>query len=84
MRDSNIVSLSTDRFNLAVQASGRYVPSFTSQYLVPEDGHVPDEEEEDIIKWCSGALYAGGADTVGAYIAATTLKAHQASRRLLS
>ncbi|KIJ10316.1 hypothetical protein PAXINDRAFT_172185 [Paxillus involutus ATCC 200175] len=43
--------------------SGNYVPSFTSKYLRPEDGHTLDSEEEDIIKWCSAALYAGGADT---------------------
>ncbi|PPQ92201.1 LOW QUALITY PROTEIN: hypothetical protein CVT25_008975 [Psilocybe cyanescens] len=44
--------------------SGNYIPSFTSRYLLPEDGHPLSAEEEDIIKWCAGALYAGGADTV--------------------
>lgn len=44
--------------------SGHYVDSFTSLNLRPDDGHNPDPEEEDMIKWCSSALYAGGADTV--------------------
>lgn len=46
------------------QESGNYVESFTSQHLRPDDGHEMDAEEEDIIKWCSAALYVGGADTV--------------------
>ncbi|KAF8637282.1 hypothetical protein AX17_002921 [Amanita inopinata Kibby_2008] len=49
---------------------GNFVPSFTSHHLLPEDGHTPNEEEEDIIKWCSGALYAGGADTTVAFMTA--------------
>lgn len=32
--------------------------------LYPEDGKILNPEEEDILKWCSAALYAGGADTV--------------------
>lgn len=47
-----------------IQANGSYIPSFTSLHLQPEDGHIPDSEEEDTVKWCSAALYAGGADTV--------------------
>ncbi|OAX32518.1 cytochrome P450 [Rhizopogon vinicolor AM-OR11-026] len=43
--------------------SGNYIDSFSSQHLRPEDGHEIDAEEEDIIKWCSAALYTGGADT---------------------
>ncbi|TFK48195.1 cytochrome P450 [Heliocybe sulcata] len=43
--------------------SGTYIESFTSQHLQPEDGRTVDSQEEDIIKWCSAALYAGGADT---------------------
>ena len=31
--------------------------------LTPEDGSVIDAEEEDVIKWVVGAVYAGGADT---------------------
>jgi len=42
---------------------GNYIDSFISRYLRPEHGPKPSEEEEDIIKWCSAALYAGGADT---------------------
>jgi hypothetical protein len=40
------------------------VESYTSEYLHPESGETPSEEEQDIIKWSSAALYAGGADTV--------------------
>ena len=40
--------------------------SFTSMHLRPESGSPPDAEEEDMVKWCSAALYAGGADTVRA------------------
>ena len=50
--------------NMASQASGSYIDSFTSRMLQPDDGNTPNAEEQDIIKWCSGALYAGGADTV--------------------
>uniref|UniRef100_A0A0W0FVR2 Putative P450 cytochrome n=1 Tax=Moniliophthora roreri TaxID=221103 RepID=A0A0W0FVR2_MONRR len=44
-------------------ASGNFEDSFTSRLLRPEDGHVPDAEEEDIIKFCDAGIYAGGADT---------------------
>ncbi|KAI0058112.1 cytochrome P450 [Artomyces pyxidatus] len=44
-------------------ASEKFTESFTSRHLRPSDGHTVDAEEEDIIKWCSAALYAGGADT---------------------
>ena len=47
-----------------IQESGDFVHSFSSQHLRPDDGHVVDTEEEDIIKWAGGALYFGGADTV--------------------
>ncbi|KAI0027839.1 cytochrome P450 [Vararia minispora EC-137] len=43
--------------------SGSHIPSFTSRYMRPVDGNTPDGEREDIIKWCSAALYVGGADT---------------------
>ncbi|TBU25958.1 cytochrome P450 [Dichomitus squalens] len=43
--------------------SGTYTPSFTSRYMLKEDGSAPSDEEEDIIKWTSSALYVGGADT---------------------
>ncbi|PFH47843.1 hypothetical protein AMATHDRAFT_151131 [Amanita thiersii Skay4041] len=48
--------------------SGNYIDSFTSQHLHPEDGHMVDAEEEDIIKWAGGALYFGGADTTVASV----------------
>ena len=41
-----------------------YVSSFTSRHLIPEDGHVVCEEEEDIIKFVAAGLYVGGGDTV--------------------
>ncbi|KAI0047901.1 cytochrome P450 [Auriscalpium vulgare] len=44
-------------------ATEKYTESFTSRHLRPEDGHSVDAEEEDAIKWCSAALYVGGADT---------------------
>ncbi|KAF9000230.1 cytochrome P450 [Cyathus striatus] len=44
-------------------ATGNYVESFTSKHLQPESGELPNEDEQDIIKYCSGALYVGGADT---------------------
>ncbi|KAF9260207.1 cytochrome P450 [Marasmius fiardii PR-910] len=47
-------------------ASGNYVSSFTSMQLQEERDSLEaniSEEEEDIIRWCSAALYAGGADT---------------------
>ncbi|KAK7062271.1 cytochrome P450 [Favolaschia claudopus] len=40
-------------------AAGTNIPSFTSRLLKPG----MSEEEEDIVKWCAGALYAGAADT---------------------
>ncbi|PFH47463.1 hypothetical protein AMATHDRAFT_67716 [Amanita thiersii Skay4041] len=44
-------------------ASGSYVESFTSRLLRPDGVNFVDPEEEDIIKWCAGGLYAGAADT---------------------
>ncbi|TFY81323.1 hypothetical protein EWM64_g2686 [Hericium alpestre] len=43
--------------------AGTNTESFVSRLLRPEDGHKVDEEEADIVKWCSSALYTGGADT---------------------
>ncbi|KAJ7859776.1 cytochrome P450 [Mycena olivaceomarginata] len=40
-------------------AAGTNILSFTSRLLRPG----MTEEEEDIVKWCAGALYAGAADT---------------------
>ncbi|TFY71146.1 hypothetical protein EVG20_g1841, partial [Dentipellis fragilis] len=44
-------------------AAGTNIESFTSRLLHPEDGHEVDADEADIVKWCSAALYIGGADT---------------------
>ncbi|KAJ6479873.1 cytochrome P450 [Mycena vulgaris] len=40
-------------------AAGTNIPSFTSQLMHPG----MSKDEEDIVKWCAGALYAGAADT---------------------
>ncbi|OQE16233.1 hypothetical protein PENFLA_c028G11077 [Penicillium flavigenum] len=49
-------------------SNGRFVPSFLSNLL--RDNPVdPGTEEEDIIKWSAGSLYAGGADTTVSSIA---------------
>lgn len=39
--------------------SDAYTESFTSRNMRPQDAPAPDAETEDIIKWCSSALYAG-------------------------
>ncbi|KAJ6101032.1 hypothetical protein N7499_000662 [Penicillium canescens] len=47
---------------------GTFVPSFLSNLL--QDNPVdPGTEDEDIIKWSAGSLYAGGADTTVSSIA---------------
>ncbi|KAF9461977.1 cytochrome P450 [Collybia nuda] len=43
-------------------ATGNYTESFTSKHL-EDDMLLPTEEKDDIIKYCSAALYIGGADT---------------------
>ncbi|KAK7029429.1 hypothetical protein VNI00_014683 [Paramarasmius palmivorus] len=43
--------------------SGSYTDSFVSRFLRPQDGSVPGEEDQDIVKWVAAALYVGGADT---------------------
>ncbi|KAF9000900.1 cytochrome P450 [Cyathus striatus] len=40
-------------------ATGIYTESFTSRLLYPGIS----DEEEDIVKWCAGGLYAGAGDT---------------------
>ena len=59
---------------IQAQANGKHVPSFTSQQLLREDGSYPNAEEEDIINWCAGALYAGAADTVSELIVYQVLR----------
>ncbi|KAI0026465.1 cytochrome P450 [Vararia minispora EC-137] len=44
--------------------SGTHIESFTSLNMRPGDGTMPDAETEDIIRWCSSALYSGGTDTI--------------------
>jgi hypothetical protein len=52
------------RVLISFQKSGDYIESFTSMGLQAEGGKQLSPEEEDILKWCSAALYAGGSDTV--------------------
>lgn len=44
--------------------SGKFVNSFVSRFLLPEDGSTVSEEDQDILKWCAHAMYIGGGDTV--------------------
>ena len=46
------------------QQSGDYIESFTSKGLQQEDGEPLNADDEDTVKWCSAALYPGGAITV--------------------
>ena len=48
----------------SIQASGSYIESFTSRNLRQDEKAVVDPEQEDVVKWCAGGLYAGSADTV--------------------
>ncbi|KAJ6609810.1 cytochrome P450 [Mycena sp. CBHHK59/15] len=59
-RRSNSSNPSFAKYPIELQACGTNVPSFTSRLLRAG----MSEEEEDIVKWCAGALYAGAADTV--------------------
>jgi hypothetical protein len=46
-------------------SDGQFVPSFLSNLL--RDNYVePGTEDEEVLKWSAGSLYAGGADTVRA------------------
>ncbi|KGO66956.1 Cytochrome P450, E-class, group I [Penicillium expansum] len=49
-------------------SNGRFVPSFLSN-LLQNNPVEPGTEEEEIIKWSAGSLYAGGADTTVSSIA---------------
>jgi hypothetical protein len=39
------------------------VESFTSLHLLHDDGRPASEEQDDILRWCTEALFAGGGDT---------------------
>lgn len=43
--------------------SGFFAPSFLSNLLASSPVE-PGSEDENIVKWSAGSLYAGGADTV--------------------
>jgi len=49
--------------------SGTYAESFFSQYFLPDDGHVLEGEDSEILKWVAGSIYAGGAHTTTSAIA---------------
>lgn len=51
------------KFVKGQQRSGTAVPSLSLSMIQGEDGNGVSAQEEDIIKWVAGALYAGGADT---------------------
>ncbi|KAG1747611.1 cytochrome P450 [Suillus lakei] len=57
--------LETIPFNWTKQQieSGSYAHSFVSDQLLPEDGSAVSAQQEEITKWCSLGIYAGGADT---------------------
>ncbi|KAG6867889.1 hypothetical protein C0993_009820 [Termitomyces sp. T159_Od127] len=43
--------------------TGDFIESFTSRYIRPNGIDMVDAEQEDIVKWCAGGLYAGASDT---------------------
>ncbi|KDQ11968.1 hypothetical protein BOTBODRAFT_34825 [Botryobasidium botryosum FD-172 SS1] len=45
-------------------AAGNARPSFTSLLLESKENHVADLDHQDIVKWISGSLYSGGAETI--------------------
>lgn len=51
-------------FSCSSQAAHKHEGCFTSRLLAPEDREKATPEEEDVIKWCAGGLYAGAGDTV--------------------
>ncbi|OQE34915.1 hypothetical protein PENCOP_c015G06813 [Penicillium coprophilum] len=55
-------------FTKQQMAKGQFVPSFLSN-LLQENPVEPGTEEEMVIKWSAGSLYAGGADTTVSSIA---------------
>ncbi|KAG2341949.1 cytochrome P450 [Suillus weaverae] len=57
--------LDTIPFNWTKQQihSGSYTHSFVSEHLLPEDGSTVSAQQEEITKWCSQGIYAGGVDT---------------------
>lgn len=66
-----------------IQAKGEYVDSFVSKNLLPEEGAV-DAETEENIKWAGAALYVGGGDTVSRIDHASTIERliHTSNSRL--
>ncbi|KAJ5205277.1 Cytochrome P450 [Penicillium cf. griseofulvum] len=48
--------------------NGQFVPSFLSN-LLRDNSVEPGTEEEEVLKWAAGSLYAGGADTTVSSVA---------------
>lgn len=44
-------------------ASGKYDENFISKLMTSETPYIPSDEKEDIVRWCSAALYVGGGET---------------------
>ncbi|KAF8231177.1 cytochrome P450 [Tricholoma matsutake] len=59
----NILSSVPHEWVKQQMASGSYIESFTSRHLQPDGKTMVGSEQEDIIKWAAGGLYAGAADT---------------------
>ncbi|KAF8874360.1 cytochrome P450 [Infundibulicybe gibba] len=53
-------------------ATGNYVDSFVSKHLTLGSGEITAQDQENL-KWCSAALYAGGADTVASALTSFVL-----------
>jgi hypothetical protein len=62
------------------QDSGKHIESFISKQLEEETPYIPEELKEDVLKWVSAALYAGGADTVRKTLVSLDLKGELGSR----
>ncbi|KAG1813916.1 cytochrome P450 [Suillus subaureus] len=53
--------------------SGSYTHSFVSTQLLPEDGSTVSAQQEEITKWCSQGIYAGGVDTTSSSLTSFVL-----------
>ncbi|KAG6872786.1 hypothetical protein C0995_006706 [Termitomyces sp. Mi166 len=61
-------------------AASDFIESFTSQHLRPNGIDMVGPEQEDVVKWCAGGLYAGAGDTtVSALLSFIMLMALHAS-----
>ncbi|KAH6908092.1 cytochrome P450 [Coprinopsis sp. MPI-PUGE-AT-0042] len=44
-------------------ATGKHVENFISKLMHSETPYIPTGEKDDVIRWCSAALYVGGGET---------------------